>query len=219
MAVAPGTRRQDTRTRRLILDMLKRDGPQEAAVMAGHLDVTAMAVRQHLYALKDEGLASFEEVRRGVGRPAKLWRLTAAADRYFPDAHAELTAGLLGAMRRTFGEEGLDRLLAVRTEEQVRDYKAAVDRAKTLRDRLAALAGVRTKEGYMADVEKTQDGGYLFVENHCPVCVAAAACSSLCDSELDVFRRVLGPDCTVERIDHILAGARRCAYRIAPVEE
>src|ERR1700688_1237140 len=29
-----------------------------------------------------------------------------------------------------------------------------------------------------------------------------------------VFRAVLGTEITVERIDHILAGARRCAYRI-----
>jgi len=29
-----------------------------------------------------------------------------------------------------------------------------------------------------------------------------------------VFHDVLGPDVEIERIDHILAGARRCAYRI-----
>jgi predicted ArsR family transcriptional regulator len=29
-----------------------------------------------------------------------------------------------------------------------------------------------------------------------------------------VFRAVLGTEITVERIDHILAGARCCAYRI-----
>jgi predicted ArsR family transcriptional regulator len=31
-----------------------------------------------------------------------------------------------------------------------------------------------------------------------------------------VFRAVLGTGASVERIDHILAGARRCAYRITP---
>jgi predicted ArsR family transcriptional regulator len=36
----------------------------------------------------------------------------------------------------------------------------------------------------------------------------------LCRSELAIFRAVLGADVTVERTDHILAGARRCAYRI-----
>jgi predicted ArsR family transcriptional regulator len=31
-----------------------------------------------------------------------------------------------------------------------------------------------------------------------------------------VFRDVLGPDVEIRRTDHILAGARRCAYRISP---
>jgi predicted ArsR family transcriptional regulator len=54
----------------------------------------------------------------------------------------------------------------------------------------------------------------LLVENHCPICAAARACQNFCRSELDVFRRVLGPDVQVERVEHQLAGARRCAYRI-----
>ena len=33
-------------------------------------------------------------------------------------------------------------------------------------------------------------------------------------AELDVFRRVLGPDVTVTRTQHVLAGDRRCAYRV-----
>ena len=56
--------------------------------------------------------------------------------------------------------------------------------------------------------------GYLLVENHCPICSAAAQCQGLCAAELAVFRAVLGPDVDVERTDHILAGARRCAYRV-----
>ena len=47
---------------------------------------------------------------------------------------------------------------------------------------------------------------------------AAAICQGFCRSELDAFRRILGPGCRVERTDHILAGARRCAYRITEVE-
>jgi len=215
MTKAPRTRQTDTRTRRHILDRLKREGPQDAAVLAETLCVTAMAVRQHLYALEQEGLASFDEVKRGVGRPAKLWRLTPGADKYFPDAHADLTAGLLAAMRETFGDEGLNRLLETRTEEQVRTYSHAVGAQETLRGKLVALAEIRTQEGYMAEVETAEDGAFLFVENHCPICVAAAACSGLCASERSVFQQVLGPGCTVERTDHILAGARRCAYRVA----
>jgi predicted ArsR family transcriptional regulator len=61
-----------------------------------------------------------------------------------------------------------------------------------------------------------EDGVFTLVENHCPICAAASACKGLCDRELSVFERVLGPDCTVERVEHLLSGARRCAYQIRP---
>lgn len=67
----------------------------------------------------------------------------------------------------------------------------------------------------MASVVKDA-GGFLLIENHCPICAAAAACQGLCRSELAVFRAVLGSDVVVDRVDHILAGARRCAYRVMP---
>ena len=58
--------------------------------------------------------------------------------------------------------------------------------------------------------------GVLLVENHCPICAAAKACQQFCRSELRVFQEALGDDVTVERVDHILAGARRCAYLVCP---
>jgi predicted ArsR family transcriptional regulator len=53
------------------------------------------------------------------------------------------------------------------------------------------------------------------VENHCPICAAASFCQTLCRSELDLCHAVLGPQASVERIDQIASGARRCAYEIA----
>lgn len=66
----------------------------------------------------------------------------------------------------------------------------------------------------MAEARSAGRGEFLLVENHCPVCAAAQACQGLCRGELDLFRAVLGPEVEVERIDHILAGARRCSYRV-----
>ena len=37
---------------------------------------------------------------------------------------------------------------------------------------------------------------------------------TFCRAELEVFQDTLGAGVIVERTDHILAGARRCAYRI-----
>jgi predicted ArsR family transcriptional regulator len=55
------------------------------------------------------------------------------------------------------------------------------------------------------------------VENHCPICAAATACQGFCRSELAIFREMLGPTCDIERTEHIIQGARRCAYLIRPV--
>jgi predicted ArsR family transcriptional regulator len=218
----------EPRTRHSLLERLKWQGARDAGALAEELGVSAMAVRQHLYALASEGLVTFEERSGKVGRPTKLWRLTAAADRFFPDGHAELALSLLAALREALGEAGLDRLLAARTAEQIAAYGRRVKAADPLKTRLEALARIRSEEGYMAAVEPIapagpeetagggDGGGFLLVENHCPVCAAARACQGLCASELEVFRRVLGPDVTVERTDHILAGARRCAYRVRP---
>ena len=203
----------EKRSRRAIIDSLKQDGPQDAASLARRLGVSAMAVRQHLYDLSGEGLVTHEEEARPLGRPAKLWALTAAADRFFPDGHAEFTVGLINSMKQAFGAKGLDKLLKVRAREQIAAYRTRIDRQPSLPKKLQALAEIRTEEGYMAEVEKA-NGGYLLVENHCPVCSAAAACTGLCNMELEVFRKALGSEHEVRRIDHILAGARRCAYLV-----
>ena len=60
----------------------------------------------------------------------------------------------------------------------------------------------------MAESRADRDG-YVLVENHCPICVAAKTCQGYCRAELDTFRAVLGPDATVERTEHIVQGDRK----------
>ena len=43
----------------------------------------------------------------------------------------------------------------------------------------------------MAVVQRQADGSFLLLENHCPICAAAVACTGLCSQELDVFQAVL----------------------------
>jgi predicted ArsR family transcriptional regulator len=87
---------------------------------------------------------------------------------------------------------------------------------KSLEARVNALAKIRAEQGYMAEAARQRDGSFLLIENHCPICAAATACQGLCREELMLFSTVLGDEVNVERTDHILAGARRCAYRITP---
>ena len=204
-----------SKTRQEILTLLKTDGPTSAATMAERFGVTAMAIRQHLYDLQAEGLVGTEEQAQPVGRPVKLWHLSERANRYFPDAHADLAVGLINAIRTSLGEDAMRTLIAERSQRQKDDYRSLMDGAESLSDKLQRLTEQRSREGYMAAMAADAEE-FLFIENHCPICSAARSCSGLCAMELEVFRDALGPDCQVDRVDHILAGARRCAYRVTP---
>jgi predicted ArsR family transcriptional regulator len=207
-----------TKTDDRILYLLKSKGPQRAAQLAKRLGVTAMAVRQHLYGFARDGLVESADQRRPVGRPARVWRLTERAAARFPESHAELTLEMIAAMRATFGEESLDRLLAARTRLQLRAHRERIRAASdgSLESRVRVLAAIRREQGYMAESTACADGSFLLRENHCPICVAARSCQGLCREELGLFRALLGKRAKVERTDHVLAGASRCAYVITP---
>lgn len=197
-----------------ILFQLKTRGPAETLALAGALGISRQAALQHLERLVADGLVGHTDQRRGVGRPRRTWSLTDKAQARFPDAHAQLTLEMLDAVRAEFGEEGVERMILRREAATAKAYAAAIGASSDLETRVRRLAEIRTAEGYMADCSPDPGGGFLLVENHCPICAAAAACQGFCRAELAVFRQVLGPDVHIERTDHILAGARRCAYRI-----
>lgn len=197
-----------------ILHLLKTGGPQTAAAVAEQLQVSPMAIRQHLQSLQADAWVTYQEERRPVGRPVKLWRLTEYAAKFFPDSHADLLVSLLRGIEQFFGSEGIETLLTDRTLSQIQTYANRLPPSGSWQERAVALAELRTQEGYMAEVVRESDDAVLLVENHCSIHAAAQACHRLCNSELEVFKALLGPEVTIERVEHIVRGDRRCAYRI-----
>src|SRR2546428_237041 len=135
-------------TREAILTLLKERGPSDAEALASELGISAMAVRQHLYGLREQKLVGYQEQPRLVGRPAKLWFPTPAATRFFPDAHASLTVNLLTATGETFGEEGVQRLVTRCAKQQIANYRSPIPAGSVLQARLEALVSIRNEEGF-----------------------------------------------------------------------
>jgi predicted ArsR family transcriptional regulator len=202
--------------KRRIIEALKRSDSATAHELATQFSTTTTAVRQHLDALEQAGLVQrFEGPIHGRGRPAITWRTTPLTAELFPDRHGELTVDLLNSIRRSLGEEALDRVIDQRTAEQLATYRAVLpDEAAPVAVRVRALADRRTAEGYLAEVVADAED-VILIEHHCPICTAATACQGLCRSELEVFRATLGPDVTITREQHLLSGDTRCAYRIS----
>jgi predicted ArsR family transcriptional regulator len=204
------------KTRRAIVKLLKAEGPANSAQLATKLGLTPMAIRLHLYALQEEKLVTHDAQPVPIGRPVKVWKLTAAADRLFPEAYAELSVALIDAMGDAFGPAGMKQVLEARLHRQIANYRTRMRPGGTLKEKLEDLARIRTEEGYMAELAGGADGeNFLFIENHCPICAAATVCQGFCATEMDLFHAVLGAEVQIERCEHIVSGNRRCAYRIA----
>lgn len=200
-----------------ILSTLKTRGALGIPDIAKVLNVTVEAVRQQMAKLEAEGLVDSESRSSGRGRPTQIWRLTGEGHKRFPDTHAEMTVQMISAVISVFGQKGMDQLIGAREATMRANYTEAMRGARSLKTRLERLAEIRSREGYMAEFRPDEQGnGFLFIENHCPICTAAQACTGFCRSELQLFDEVLGPDVSVSRVEHVLAGARRCAYRVEP---
>ena len=196
-----------------LLYLLKTEGPKATSALSEVLGLTGEAARQQLAKLADEGLVeSIAEPAIGRGRPRQSWRLTSAGHREFRDGHADVAVSLIEAIGSELGADALETIITARERKTAAMYSTALLGAHTLDERVARLSALRVAEGYMASWWQEEDGHFILVENHCPICAAATACRGFCRSEIDIFRAVLGAP--VERTEHLLQGARRCAYRI-----
>jgi DeoR family suf operon transcriptional repressor len=201
--------------RRAVLYAVRRRGEATAEQVAEQLDITVSGARQHLSALARDGLVDAAELPSPEGRRGRrtlVYSATAAADTYFPKAYGELTNELLGYLADT-DRELLDDLFARRREARIAGARARLASKRTLGAKVAELTRILDEDGYLASYEKVAPGVFRIVEHNCAIWAVAERYGQACTSELDFIRTVLdGAD--VERVQHMVAGARRCAYEI-----
>lgn len=203
-----------------LITHLKSRGAQSIKILAAALDLTTMGVRQHLTQLESQGyVQQAQRNRQTRGRPVTLWKLSKQGHELFANQHSTLAVTLLRETQKAYGDSALTSLIQSDSQSALARYRALLPAADTdLPKLLEGLCEQRTIEGFMAELRFTPSG-WLLIENHCPLYAAASQCRALCDTELALFRALLEPHAQVERADHVLEGARRCAYKIVPSTE
>lgn len=217
------------KTTEKIFQLLKENGAMTAKQLSEQLKMTTMGVRQHLLLLEEAQELSFYDQKVARGRPTRFWKLTEKANSHFEDRHEELTVQLLISVREVFGEQGLDKLISKREETMLKSYQHAMSGLNSIEQRLNKLVELRSAEGYMASIEireepkidaqsevnpEPQNTCWWFLENHCPICAAATECANFCRSELEIFQSLFVDLASISREEHIIDGARRCAYKV-----
>ncbi len=203
--------------RRSVLYTVRRRGEATAEQVAEQLNITVSGARQQLSALVESGLAEAREEPRpdgGRGRRPIVYAVTAPGDALFPKAYGELTNELLGYLADE-APETIDKLFAARRENRITNAQERLAKKRTLKAKVEELACILDEDGYLASWEDAGDGVYRVVEHNCAIWAVARKYGQACASELEFIRAVL-PDAAVERVQHMVEGARRCAYEVRP---
>lgn len=200
-------------TRRALLVTMKKRGEVSAEDLAADLGITVSAVRQHLAGLVGDGFVAHRAERGRPGRPRHRYHLTEAGETLFPRSYGDLTTELL-AYAEDEDPELVARLFERRRRRRVEQASSRLA-GRDFGERVHELARVLDEDGYLADVERTDDGAWRIVEHNCAILQVALRYGTACGTELAFLREVL-PDATVERVAHMVAGAHHCAYEIRP---
>jgi len=198
-------------TRRLMLDVLKRDGAADTERLAHLAGITVSGARQHLTALERDGLVTHQVDRRGAGRPRHTYALSSAGDALFPRHYGALTNELLAYVEDE-DPELVERIFARRGQRRL-DQALERTAGLSFRERVAIVATILDEDGYLADFSEEPDGTFVITEHNCAVLSVALRYSHACSSELDFLQRTL-PEADVTRIAHRIKGAHVCAYRV-----
>lgn len=199
-------------TRAEIVHLLKRQGNMSVDALAGELAISKVAVRRHLDQLEEQGFVCHCAERCERGRPRYVYSLTTEGDGLFPDTSSEFACDMLEAIRRSFGDEAVDRLLADQASSLIETLSRDLD-GLDFDGRVEAIAKRFNDRGFVTDVERLDDGSYRIVEHNCPIRNVAERYPKVCQEELRVYSEVVGarvekPSCRIAN------GGNACEYRI-----
>lgn len=201
-------------TRVKIMMLLKKTGPMPIDDLSKELNITPMGIRQHLLCLQRKGIIDYVIKRKGIGRPAFLYRLTEKADNLFPKAYDALIANTFRYLEKNEGRNKIDAIFKWRKNILLKDTQEALSDKKSLQDKVYGLKDILESRGYVVDLDETNNQ-YSLKQFNCPIYKVASKFKEACKYELQMYKDLLGKE--VNRQQCMSEGDPSCTYLIPKV--
>lgn len=212
----------ESRTRDRVRRAVGEQAPVTASVLAKDLGLTPAAVRRHLDALDDAGLIAEHDGplpgRRGRGRPARAYVLTALGQEQFRTSYDGVANAALHYLADRVGVPAVESFAEAQIAQLEQRLRASVDRTLAeagtddLQTRTTALALALSQEGYAASARPVGEGtglaGIQLCQGHCPVREVATEFPQFCEAETKAIARIL--DVHVQRLATLAGGEHVC---------
>ena len=198
-------------TRQKIIPHLNRGGQMTGTELSRELEITPMAVRQHLLSLERKGIIIYETKKYGIGRPVFVYKLTEKAKSSFPKVYERFTLEVLRIIEETEGRDRLEKIFKVRKKNMLAKLEHVFSDTKSLSEKIHRLAGVLDSDGCMTEVKEHLDEFHLMKFN-CVLSGVTSKYPELCKHELDLYKSVFGKGVTRGQCQR--SGEHFCIYKI-----
>jgi len=201
-------------TKDAIIKLLKEKGEMTVDDLRRELNLTPMAIRQHLRALERRGFVEYIEERQNIGRPTFLYRLTDKANNLFPKPYRNFILNTFKDIEENEGREMIDNIFRWRKVRLLKEREEALVDKTSLHDRVYTLRDILETEGYFAGLEET-DNSYKLKQFNCPTSEIGLDYREACNYELQLYKDLLRKD--ISRTQCIAEGNPSCTYVIPKV--
>ncbi len=204
-------------TRQRIIEFLKEKGQATIDELATAVGLTAMAVRYHINVLQADNLVLTSAIRRqaGPGRPQQVYKLTEAADDFFPEDYHGLTNYLLDELSLRLDREDIEEIFNNIANRLTSEAPPAKEN-QPFEERLNEVIDFLTEKGFAVCWEVADDN-YLIHAHSCPYRQVVKYHPEVCLLDEAVISTMLNT--TPTRIACLIAGSDHCTYQVSkPVE-
>jgi len=198
-------------TREKILMLLKKHGLLPIEELSKELNITSMGIRQHLLSLERKGLIDYVTNKKGIGRPAFLYKLTQNADNLFPKAYHTFILDTLKDIENNEGREKIDEIFRWRRMRLVRDTRNILGDKTDFEEKVNGLKHMLETKGYITELDESPNS-YILKEFNCPIFKVASEYNEACKQELQFYKEILGKE--VKRPECMAEGNISCTYII-----
>jgi predicted ArsR family transcriptional regulator len=204
----------DTARGRIIAALRGRSGAS-AFDLAREFGVSANAIRQQFVLLERDGLVTGVSVRRGKTKPTVEYRLTPAAEKYFPQHYDRMLNAVLREVRASGGDDAVQAIFRSMGRRQSERLNARIG-DEPLAVRVAALTTMLRRSGVEAEAEASGDG-FTIREHNCPYAKTVGEHPEICGVIHSVMQDVIAPH--VRQTDSLATGGAECRFEITTAND
>lgn len=199
-----------TKPKLIILTEIKRSQGLSVSELCERVGLSYMGVKQHCIALEKEGYLDTWRRPKGMGRPEKAYRLTEAAQVFFPTEFSNFTNQILDSVQEVYGPSAPEKILYNIYQHEGQKIAAAINHL-SVEERARALAAHREEHGYMSEYYFDREHGlHQIIEYNSPILSCLERFPILRELEQSLFERVLGVP--VERKEERISGLFKCVF-------